>query len=311
MRASPSCSLMVLNWNGAHLLEMCLPSIIEAAHRSGAEVVVVDNASTDGSRDLCAARFPEVRFEYCAENRVLASYNQAAENCKSDVIVFLNNDLEVHPNFVSYLLPHFENENLFGAACSIRSYPPAEDAAVEEGAQRVIWTRGMLRGEPFETRTPAPTFFMCGGAAAVNRVKFLEIGGFDDMYFYYHEDVDLSWRAWKAGWICLYEPNAIVYHMGGASAGRSSRVRTIMLRNEFLFHWKNLTSARLITSHLVTLAPRLLLAGLRGDRNRLMGFVAALRKLPVALRSRRQAIARFRRDDAEAMAAQQMGIVSS
>jgi GT2 family glycosyltransferase len=292
---------MVLNWNGAAHLAECLPSVVAAAATAGADVWVVDNASTDGSGALCRERFPSVRFEQIGENLSLAAYNVAAERATADVIVSLDNDVVVEPGFLQPLLRHFDDGEVFAVSPSIRTFPVGS-ATEHLEATAVAWDRGVLRRGVARTE-PGPLFYNCGCAVARDRRKLLELDGFDLLYFpLYHEDVDLSWRAWKRGWQCLYEPESVVYHESGGALGRSGRVTALMTRNELLFHWKNLTSHRLLVSHLLTLVPRLATQARRRDAARLRGFAEALPHLPAALRARRRARAQAMLDDTQAIA---------
>src|SRR5205807_3502308 len=127
-------------------------------------------------------------------------------------------------------------------APDIRRFPPGSRESQGE-ATGVTWRLGALR--PGEHRCGSDArhiLYGCGGAAAWNRAKFVALDGFDSLYLPgYWEDLDLSWRGWKKGWRCVYEPSSVVYHAGGATFDhQSGRVRTLQVRNEFLFHWKNL-----------------------------------------------------------------------
>ncbi len=291
----PSCTVMVLNWNGARYLAESLPSVVAAAETAGADVWVVDNASTDDSEELCRTRFPSVRFEQIGANLSLAAYNVAAERATTDVIVSLDNDVVVERGFLAPLLRHFDgSDDLFAVSGS---------TGEKMDATLVEWRRGMLRrGRP--RAETGPVFYNCGCLAARDRRKLLELGGFDALFFpLYYEDTDLSWRAWKRGWRCLYEPASVVHHEGGGALGRSRAVDALIARNEWLFHWKNLTGRRYVAAHVAAIVPRLAAEAVRGDTARLRGFASAMRLLPAALRSRRAARAAAARDDAEVVAA--------
>jgi GT2 family glycosyltransferase len=291
---------MVLNWNGAAQLRDCLPSVLAAAREVQAEVWVVDNASDDDSGALCHLEFPDVRFEALPTNRSLASYNVAAERCDATIFVALNNDIIVERNFLRPLLENFEANDVFAVSPWMRPY---EHGGEGGEATSVRWTRGMLRGGSARSKDRAtPVFYNSGGATAYNRVRFLALGGFDELFFpLYYEDTDLSWRAWKRGWRCLHEPRSVVYHKGGATVGRSKRIQALILRNEFLFHWKNLSDRRLVLIHLASVVPRLLVAAARRDSARLRGFALALGQLR-AVWARREAARRDTRlSDSEAM----------
>lgn len=308
-----SCAVMVVNWNGADRLARCLPSVIAAAERVGAEVWVVDNGSTDGSEELCRTQFPGVRFERFEPNRSLASYNAAAERCSCDVVVSLDNDTVVDAAFLPPLLEHFNEDEVFAVTATLRPFPPGSAGAHNDVTTGVAFANGMLRrGDVRPADGPSHVFFNSGCGSARDRRKLLELGGFDELYFpLYHEDVDLSWRAWKRGWRCLYEPRSTVWHEGGGALGRSTRVSTLMVRNEFLFHWKNLTTRRMLAVHLAALGPRLLTAALRRDRARLLGFAHALRRLPAAASRRRAVRAQARVGDDAAVRAVNCGAAST
>jgi GT2 family glycosyltransferase len=294
---------MVLNWNGEAHLRQFLPAVVGAAEAANAEVWVIDNASDDDSLAICCREFPRVRVVALSENHSLAGYNAAAERCTTDVFVSIDNDVLVEPDFLLPLLNHFESrEDVFAVSAYVCSYPPG--ASDDEGsATNVAWHRGMLRGQSAQpTDRPMPVFYNPGCATAFDRGKFLSLGGFDPLFFpLYYEDTDLSWRAWKRGWTCLYEPTSVVYHKGGGALGRSSSVTALVLRNEFLFHWKNLSDTSLIARHIASTLPRLVIAAARGDTSRLRGFASALPLLPAALRHRRSARSERRLTDATAI----------
>lgn len=294
------------NWNGRERLERFLPTILAAAARvTGTEVWVIDNGSADGSHEMCRERFPTVRFLAIGENRSFASYNEAARLCEKDVFVTLDNDVLVDEDFLPPLLRHFDDPagDVFAVTPRIRRYPPPETGDPELFAEctRVEWAKGVLRpGDMLIGDVPLPTMYNCGCVTAWDRRKFLEIGGYDDLYFpLYYDDTDLSWRGWKRGWRCLHEPSTGVYHVCGSSLGRSEKVTTLILRNEFLFHWKNLSDPAFVAAHWSALLPRLATAAARRDLPRLRGFAQALRMSGEVARRRRQARAHFRVSDAE------------
>lgn len=150
--------------------------------------------------------------------------------------------------------------------------------------------------------SPSEVLFACGGAAAINRSLWEALGGLDPLFApFYWEDVDLSWRARRRGWPILHVPASVVHHEHGATIGarfERTAVSVIYERNRLLFHWKNLTSTRLLARHLLWLPPRLVRA-LFGRPAFLRGFVLALRRAPAALRARRIERAASRVSDEE------------
>jgi GT2 family glycosyltransferase len=123
-------------------------------------------------------------------------------------------------------------------------------------------------------------FFALGGQAAFSRSKYLELGGFDELLWpLYHEDIDLSYRAWRRGWRVLYEPSSVLYHLGGATSAakyKRDELRRIVVQNTFLFQWKNIDDPAMRAEHNAWLAPRLARAVLQRDWPFLNGFRSAL-----------------------------------
>ena len=198
-----SCAVLVLNWNGASWLRRCLPSVVEGAARASADVIVVDNNSSDESRLVCR-EFQNVAFENVGANYVLVAYDIIACRLHHDVIVLLNNDLCVDPGFLEPLLHALRSDDsLFSVSPQIRTFPPAPDSRIERCSESVVWSRGMLRGDIRRSTTVTMTFFCPGGAMACWRQKFVELGGFNPLFLpAYYRSTDLGWRAWKHGWRC-------------------------------------------------------------------------------------------------------------
>ena len=103
--------ILILNYNGKDLMKAFLPSICKAAEVSSHEcqVHVVDNLSTDGSVELLKEEFPDVTLHVARENKVLCSYNDVVDGLTSDIVIFLNNDIRVEPDFIDLLVPHFDS----------------------------------------------------------------------------------------------------------------------------------------------------------------------------------------------------------
>lgn len=257
-------SLIVLNWNGKDLLAECLPSVIEAVGYDGGdhEVIVVDNGSADGSVEFLKENFPQVKLVTLEKNLYFIKGNQAGvKEARNDILVFLNNDMSVAKDFLRPLLDGFTDESVFAVSSQI-FFPDPNKQREETGKTRADWLNGDLdlRHElPTEAdarQKYLPAFWLGGGSAAVDRRKYLEIGGFDTlMHPFYFEDTDLSYQAWKRGWKVLFCPESKVIHKHRASTSRLDRayVERIIRRNRLLFIWKNITDFRFILEHLVFL----------------------------------------------------------
>ena len=265
--------ILVLNYDGAALLEECLPSLAEAARRSPdpCALTVVDNSSTDGSAEMLARDWPGV--EVVREpNRGLASFNAVLARIDEPVVLLLNNDVKLDPDAVRPLLDVFRREPdaLFAApACW------TFDGLEYEGMRTRVRSRygmvqGLCRVPGFEAWVDRPGLTASAGPVlAVDRRKFLALGGYDPIFFPGRiEDLDLGFRGWMAGWPGHYVPASVAYHRGFASFGPAfgrAGCDRLAARNTLLFAWKNLSGPRLL-AHLAWLPARVAFA-LASGRN--------------------------------------------
>lgn len=276
--------ILILNYEGRDLLETYLPSIVEAAKRSPVPcaVTVIDNASQDTSLDYLKTHFPSVDIFASKENKVLCTYNDAAAICEEEVLIFMNNDIRVDSGFVGPLVEPFgEDPNVFfvtprclnletGAYEGNRTW-----ARIRRG---VFWSSSVYPGHEKHISKPGLTFH--GGFGAVDRKKFLELGGYDALYLPGRlEDADLCFRARKRGWKCLYEPASVVYHEGGASFHKRFGIRKTLVinwRNTFLFMHKNLSDRAMWVSFWIWLPIRIAFSILSGKPELAIGFFQSL-----------------------------------
>jgi GT2 family glycosyltransferase len=259
---APRATVALVNWNGRHLLEACLPSVFALDYPADAlECVVVDNGSTDGSRQWLQACWPQVRVVAHPDNRGFApAANDAAEAATGQVVAFLNNDCRVAPTWLRHLVDALDAE---GAAAAGSCMLDWSGARVDfDGAAMNFHGHGSNRGfgRPYvagAARAPEPALFACGGAMAVDRARFLATGGFDAAYFAYFEDVDLGWRLWVEGERVVYVPEAVAFHRHHGSGMDRARWRLLLERNALASLLKNYDDANLA---IVLPAARALLA---------------------------------------------------
>lgn len=292
--------IVILNYNGEKLLKECLPSILEASRnsKSACRVTVIDNVSQDRSLEVLARHFPDVEVYRAKENRVLCTFNEYLKLMTEPVALLMNNDIRVDAGFVDPLMEPFEKDpDLFMVTPRCLSF---DGSRYEGGRCRsrvkfgIFWSASVFPG--YETHIQSPGFTMAAGFGAFDRKKFLELGGYDDLYLPGRlEDNDLCFRAWQRGWKCLYEPRSVVYHQGATSFNeRFGSKSTLILghRNSFLFFWKNVTDWGYWLEHFIFILPRLLWAGVTGKTELASGFFKALPLLSQALERR----ARLKRD---------------
>lgn len=241
-------SVVIPNWNGRDLLERYLPSVVEAlAGQPKNEIIVVDNGSDDGSADLVRSHFPGVRVVALPQNLGFGGgANAGFRAAKNDVVVLLNSDMRVQPDFLKPLLDGFTGPDIFAVSCQIFLSDPAKRRE-ETGLTEGWWENGKLRvshREDPQVTELFPCFYPGGGSAAFDRRKFLELGGFDELFRpFYLEDTDLGFLAWKRGWKVFYEPRSVVFHEHRGTIGRRftpAYVDAVLKKNYLLFAWKHM-----------------------------------------------------------------------
>lgn len=241
-----SVCLAVLNYNGIHHLEALLPSMEAACQQSPmpASMVVLDNQSTKDDVAWIKRGFPTVETIVAPKNNFLFSYNWLAENRKEDILVLLNNDLVLRPDFIRPLVRHFIHNDVFAVSATSRDW---DDKFFTCGPARLKSHHGVYEWayQP-ENQELQHTLFASGGFMAVDRRKFLELGGFNHLLWPgYVEDLDLCFRAWRKGWRSIFEPKSVVLHRenGTWGSGTDGRAARLMFRGSLLFQWSSLPGA--------------------------------------------------------------------
>lgn len=271
-------ALLVLNYNGRQLLARHLPSVVETASAAGApcDVHVVDNSSSDDSRSWMLANFPQVRV-WRQPNRGLCSYNDVLAEIDAPIAILLNNDIRVERDFVARLIePLAPQGRQFDPRCFMAAPLCWHiDGQTCEGFKTAVrWRWGLVQatgrfdGHERQVRKPGLTA-SAGAAMAVDRRRFLELGGFDPLYLPGRiEDLDFAYRGYLAGYHARYVPEAVCHHEGMATFGAvfgEQGCDHLALCNTLLFQWKNLSHpahrARQIAGAGVRLAADVLQAG--------------------------------------------------
>ena len=274
---------------------MCLASLREQSFKDF-ETVVVDNGSTDGSVALANRSFPEVQVLPLDENRGFSvAVNEGIRTSRAEYVALLNNDTETDPEWLKTLVRAAEAHPEAGLfATKLLDF---HDRRLLDGAGDALRRSGLPyrlgHGEPDRGQYGRTTFVFgaCAAAALYRRSMLDDVGLFDEDFFAYCEDGDLSMRAQLAGYRCLYVPEAVVYHMGSASTGKRSPFATRLgTRNGLCLLVKNLPAP---------LVPRMLPFVLAGQLSRvvvatatstlrahLAGLAEALHLLPRMLEKR-------------------------
>jgi len=306
-----AATVVIPNWNGRDLLARYLPSVVEAlAGNAANEILVVDNGSEDGSAEFLRTHFPSVRV--LALNRNLGfggGSNAGFREARNDIVVLLNSDMRVERDFLTPLLAGFADEKVFAVSCQIFFSDPGK-LREETGLTQGWWENGGLRVrhriDPAIT-SAFPCFYGGGGSCAFDRRKFLELGGFDELFRpFYLEDTDLGYQAWKRGWTVMYQPASVVYHEHRGTIGKkftAAQIDAVLKKNFILFCWKNIHEWRRLWSHLCFTFGGAVVSVFFGDspeRANLRGVWRAFWQLPGALRSRQRALSLASISDTEA-----------
>lgn len=251
-------AVIILNWNGEKLLREFLPSVVANTDTSIADVIVADNGSTDGSRELLHKDFPQVKLLEFDENLGFAGgYNRALRETGYRYTLLLNSDVETPAGWLTPL-HDFMEAHPDAAACQpkILSYKQKEKFEYAGAAGGFIDRNGYpyCRGRIFDTveddngqyDTPVEVFWATGAALMVRTDLYEKAGGLDERFFAHMEEIDLCWRLLLMGHTLWCVPASHVYHLGGGSLPAANPRKTYLnFRNNLLLLHKNLPAADL------------------------------------------------------------------
>ena len=216
-------SVVIVNWNGAEHLRVCLPSLLSQSFEP-LEIIVVDNCSSDDSAEV--SKSTGVRWLPLETNLGLApALNQGAKIANGDLLLFVNNDMRFDPEFIAALVEPLERDDEIFAtdgmqfnwngtvrvhlAARLTKVPPRRDSASELVPGLYFYQQ--------ETTEKSPVFMASAACMMVRKMFFESLGGFDDRLPLGYEDVEICWRAWVHGLKTLYVPSAICWHHVGSS----------------------------------------------------------------------------------------------
>jgi GT2 family glycosyltransferase len=246
-------SIIIVNWNTRELLKGCLESVLETIHDISYEIVVVDNASRDGSVAMLQEKYPQVRLIQNDENRGFgAANNQAMRIMTGSYALLLNSDAVLTENAVSELFTFMEAHSDAAMACGqlLNADGGKQNSVASFPNLLTLLTNTSLLEYLFPNRYPSKRYSYdkpievdsCIGACLLVRRKAVEdVGMFDERYFFFFEETDLAYQMKKAGWRVYQVPTALIYHFQGQSIGRDiqSRIEFYRSRHQFFRKWKS------------------------------------------------------------------------
>lgn len=298
-------ALVILSYDGRHLLEQMLPSVASQRLRD-LRVTVLDNGSEDDTAAWLAEHWPQVEIVSLERNRGVTRALNACVRAATDAeyVALFNNDMELDPDCLAEMAraldEHPEVGSIAGKLVSFHQRGILDGAGDKLRWGGTGWRRG--HGEPDGERfnTPEPVFGACGGAAMYRRTALEAVGLFYEPFFAFFEDVDWSLRARLAGFGCRYVPTAVAYHVGSATLGQGMTdfARYQLTRNGLWLVARDYPALTLLR-HLPQIIYAQAAIGYDAARSRqirvwLRAWRDALRGLPAALRDRRDVQARRR-----------------
>lgn len=249
-------AVVILNWNGAKLLQQFLPSVIEFS--KNATVYVADNASTDTSIEVLKNEFPSVKIIQNTGNFGFAKgYNEALKSVEEPYYALVNSDIEVTENWLEPIERIFDNEpNTAIIQPKLLDYKKKSHFEYAGAAGGFIDKYGypFCKGRVFDTleedlgqfNEETEVFWATGACFFIRKEVYRTLQGFDDEFFAHQEEIDLCWRANNLGFTAKYCPTSVVYHVGGATLNESNPKKTFLnFRNSLLMLTKNLPKGKL------------------------------------------------------------------
>lgn len=261
-------SVIIVNWNTRELLAGCLESVLATTHGLNYEMLVVDNASSDGSAEMVRQRFPQVRLIENDRNVGFAkANNQAIQVSSGRYVLLLNSDTRVHPGALQTLVTFMDRQAGCGAAGAALLNG---DGSLQESCQPTptplreawrlfhldrLWSLSRYEMQHWDSERPRPVDVLQGACLMLRRQALDEVGLLDEDYFMYSEEVDLCYRLRRAGWQVWWVPGARVTHYGGQSSRQASSAMFLQLYRSKCLFFKKAYGRR------AALAFKLLLAG--------------------------------------------------
>ena len=297
----PRVAVIVITHNGKHHLRECFESLRKQTFKDF-QAYLLDNASTDGSADYVKENFPWVRVIGFEKNYGFAGgYNKAIKIVDAEYVALLNDDVKVDSKWLEELVKVLENDKYTFAVGSKILFYDKPDTLNHAGAMLTIIGAGLdigfgeKDGPKYNKKKYVGA--VCGAAMLVRCEIFKELGGFDEDYFAYFEDVDLCWRALLRGYRVVYVPTSIVYHKYGGSWGNRESLYRIYYgeRNRLMNIIKNFEPINVVKGLLISLCfsiMRILTFLLRQENRKAIAIIKAyadfIKKVPKVLEKRRK-----------------------
>jgi GT2 family glycosyltransferase len=255
MSAITGISVVIPNYNGERLLPQVLPTVITALNNSGvlSEIIVVDDCSADKTIQVLSEEFPGVKvLQNDLNSGFSVTSNKGIRAARYDWVLLLNSDVKLEPGYFKPLLKYTDNHSVFGIMGRIVGW---EDDEIQDGAKypffhgvKIKTSGNYLLKDKNDMDKGLLSMYLSGANAFMNKRHFLAIGGFNELFSpFYVEDFELSLRAWRLGYECYYDYNAVCRHKTSATiagGNKKRNIKKIYNRNKMYLHAIHLANAK-------------------------------------------------------------------
>ncbi len=251
---SPDISVIIVNWNTRELLGKAIQSVVDTAQKFFVEIIVVDNGSTDGSQTMLTSRYPLAQLVQNTENEGFArANNQAARLAGGRHLLLLNSDAALYRGALNSLVTIMEHNPRIGIVgaqlrnpddsfqASHTPFPTLwQEFLILSGLGRLLYGAYYPSRGPEEAQGPRKVDYVEGACMLIRREAYEQVGGMDEGYFMYAEEVDLCYAMQKQGWEVWYQPDArVLHHGGGSSRNRRTAREGDLYQSRVRFFRKN------------------------------------------------------------------------
>jgi len=249
-------SVIVTNWNGINLLKKNFLNVINTSPEAE-EIILADDASEDESVEYIKnlqTKYPQIKLITTKINLGFGkNTNRAVNEAKGELVILLNNDITPEKDYIKNTLIHFRDPKVYGVGFSEKE---------NENWAKIFWKNGYIQYEAGKEITKTHiTGWLSGGDCIIRKQLFQKLGGFDEIYApFYSEDMDLGYRAWKSGYILLWEPKSIVHHKHESTMSKFPKrfLDYVKERNRLLAVLRNITDPKMILENKITMILRVL-----------------------------------------------------
>lgn len=250
----PDISVIIVNWNTRELLGKAIQSVVDTAQKFLVEIIVVDNGSTDGSQAMVASRYPLAQRVQNTENEGFArANNQATRLANGKYLLLLNSDAALYRGALNNLVTIMEHNPRAGIVGAQLRYPDGsfqaahtpfptlwQEFLILSGLGRLLYGSYYPSRGPEEAQGPQKVDYVEGACMLIRREAYEQLGGMDEGYFMYAEEVDLCYAMQKQGWEVWYQPTArVLHHGGGSSRNRRTAREGDLYQSRVRFFRKN------------------------------------------------------------------------